>query len=127
MLAEEVGTANGLTMLLCACCGTSTLHQHNVCLRCKTLVVFPSMRAGFGKFRLSKTARRVFGASIPKRRGPATSRWSPERDAALIAGYEAARKAKALRELAAHLSAIAGAGKIEIGDLYKRASRIGIT
>jgi hypothetical protein len=127
MLAEEVGAVPGFATLLCACCGIATLHQHNVCLRCKTLVVFPSMRTGFGTIKLSKTARRVFGKSVSKRRGPTHSRWSPERDAALIAGYQAARKAKTFRELAAHLSAIAGPGTIEISDLYKRASRIGIT
>ena len=127
MLAEEVGTATGLATLLCACCGIATLHQHNVCIRCKTMVVFPSMRTGLGRLKLSKTARRVFGRTVSSRTGPTNSRWSPERDAALIAGYEAAKKAKALRELAAHLSAIAGVGKVEIRDLQQRASRIGIT
>jgi hypothetical protein len=64
MPLDEVGNANGLAMLLCACCGSATLHQHNVCVHCKTLVVFPSMRMKLGKLKLSKTARRVLCRTV---------------------------------------------------------------
>ena len=39
---NETGPANGLSYLLCAWCGISTLHRFNVCVHCKTVVIFPS-------------------------------------------------------------------------------------
>lgn len=63
MALDELGTANGLSMLLCACCGMATLHRKNVCVQCHTIIVFPAEQR---KVRLSKHARRLLG--MEKRR-----------------------------------------------------------
>jgi len=85
------------------------------------------MRPELGRLHLSKTARRVFGTTPDNVRRRSWGRWTAERDTALIAGYPAARKAKTLAALATQLSQLPGDGKVEIADLYKRASRLGVT
>ena len=65
MALDEIGAANGIGMLLCANCGMATLHRNNICIGCRTQVIFPSQQT---KVKLSKNARKVLLALDEKPR-----------------------------------------------------------
>jgi hypothetical protein len=72
MAQDETGTANGLARMLCALCGCETLHSHNRCVQCHTIVVFPSEQR---KVHLSANQRKGLLAlddtAAPRHRRPA--------------------------------------------------------